>query len=254
MRKTITAFVSVLAVLLLASAPAAADLYVAFSLDNAALDYTAAGNTMNIGSTSGSTLTLQKKDDAEAPWTYKDSATVAASDIGFLLDLTFTDLAGTNNWSAAGTLTMTDEAGNVTQASFTSTKIEISAIGWTHHLDIEGLLSPASGNSSILLDQGGNAWAFEGTGDLGGNNDDGVSNQITMIDPAAYDSGTLWTFDFGVAEMGEDTFFGSNRASGDVATGWGNLSGSMVALPVPAAVVLGMIGLGLVGWRMRKYA
>ncbi len=249
MRKTITTVAALVGVLLLASAPATADLYVGFDLDNAALSYQAAGNTMSIVGKSGSTLTVERLDDGDPPWTWRDSATVAGS-AAFSLDLTFTDLPGTDNWSAAGTLTLTDNNANVTQASFTSISVEINEIGSDAHLDMEGYLSPVSGNDWILLDQGGNAWVFEGTGDLGGNNDDGVSNQITM-NPGS-DGGTLWTFDFDVVYMSEDTFFGSDRASGDSATGWGNVEGSIV--PVPAAVVLGVIGLGLVGWRMRKYA
>ena len=71
---------------------------------------------------------------------------------------------------------------------------------------------------------------------------------MTVTNANPYGSGQLFQMTFGVNSATLADLFDGGEQSGAA----GFMHGTIV--PVPAAIVLGVIGLGLVGWRMRKYA
>ncbi|MBN1343893.1 MAG: hypothetical protein JXQ73_14510 [Phycisphaerae bacterium] len=100
-------------------------------------------------------------------------------------------------------------------------------------------------NDSILINRpaGGDNWVFEG---------DGGETVELGSGRGLFDVGAVTQFSFGVEQVnGLDSLFGMAR-EGD--------GGSLVMLiagnpvPAPSAMLLGMIGLGLVGWTKRLLA
>ena len=237
MRKTITAFVSVLAVLLLASAPAAADLaFVEFDFTLLDLHYS--------GDAGGRVLTISDSDSAQASVTLKDGMGIvdgpATISLGnFDLQLQATVGTAAQGYAVTGTFWATDvdTGSRAFDGTFTSTLVDvISAYQGT--LIIEGKLAGV-GTQSILVNRpvGTDDWVYAGT-----------VGTVTVANANPYDTGQLLQMTFGVDGSTLADLFDNGEQSGGA--GW--MHGTVV--PVPAAVVLGVIGLGLVGFRMRKYA
>jgi hypothetical protein len=248
--------VGVVAAMVLAPSTAWADPYVInFDLQEAQLTYTA-------GSTPG-TGTLIARETAYSPfalWLNQSKATIDRANVteaygnkmsfDFNLTLNLQQL-GTEQWLATGTLTFTDTSGmgNAVEANFVSTDIIIYS-GATYTLNIIGGLSPLNG-TSILTGNDGDPWTF--TGDLSLTNPDpnadGVVGQITLPDNRlAYGGGDLFVIKTDVTANLKDVLFGSTWTG--VQTG--EVKGTVV--PAPAAVLLGLFGLGVVGWYMRRFA
>jgi len=108
-----------------------------------------------------------------------------------------------------------------------------------------------SGNPSILM--GSDPWVF--TGDMhdgGPGNADGNLLTITVNEPGNHDTGGLVALHYPV--------YGSFSSLQDLFASLGQGSvldnGSVHAqvVPIPAAVLLGMLGLGVTGMKLRKYA
>jgi hypothetical protein len=146
------------------------------------------------------------------------------------------------------TFTDTNTASNAVKADFTSSSIAIM-YGAAGYLEIRGYLGTSSGQDSILLSTRGDPWKFMGEASSTPNSPDadGVDGQITRAQRAAQDNGTLICMKFAIGQDSLDTLFGVDRSLGG-----GEVKGSIV--PAPAAVVLGLMGLGLVGVWMRRYA
>ena len=223
-----------------------ADLLVSFDMTDANLTYTAATNALTVDEISASDLRVYLKNTALSP-DVRDTAMITGGDnFDLLLSLTLTDLPGTDNWSGSGSLTFTDSNTNddAVVANLETTSINIFA-GGGGILWITGDLTDVSGG---ILQNRGDPWKFVGTSAIGGYLDaDGVPGQISVSSPDNYDIGVVLVLEFGTPTTSEDVFFGSNRNIGG-----GNVKGSIV--PAPAAVLLGMMGLGIVGIRMRRLA
>jgi len=245
--------VALAAAVLAMPAVARADLAVTFDLSSARLVYTAGPpKTLNVTETNASMFTVNLEDMSTT--TVLDSAVIWGGSSGnpfdFLLAMNLTDLPGVDNWSAAGTLTFTDTVttSNAVKADFTSSSIAIVG-GAAGHLEITGYLVTSSGNDAILINRG-DPWKFMGDAAFTPNTPDAdsVDGQITRGERAAQDNGTLLVLKFAIGQTSLDTLFGGENRTLDA----GEVKGSIV--PAPAAIGLGLIGLGLIGWYMRRYA
>jgi hypothetical protein len=244
--------VALAAAVLAMPAVARADLAVTFDLTDATLVYTAGiPKTLDVTESNASQFTVNLEDMATT--TVLDRARIygsSPSPFDFLLAMNLTDLAGVDNWSAAGTLTFTDTdtSSNAVKADFTSSSIAI-VNGATGYLEIKGYLLTSSGKDAILINRG-DPWKFMGQASSTPDTPDAdsVDGQITRGDRAAQDNGTLLVLKFAIGQTSLDTLFGGENRTIDA----GEVKGSIV--PAPAAIGLGLIGLGLIGWYMRRYA
>ena len=228
--------------LCLNAAPAMANLVATYDMSSAELSYDAATNKLTVYETAMSNLEVRQKDDTTM--TTLDTATVVGgTKFNLLLDLTLVDQPGVNNWSGAGSFVFTDTslASNAVEAAIQTYEI----VRESGALIIRGYLSELLPNTSILVNRG-DPWVFAGTAGLTAAGADGTADQVTMYNPGSYDGGQLITIEFGIGSD-LDILFATNRTlSGGIVTGQ--------VVPVPAAIVLGILGLGVVGIKLRKYA
>ena len=227
--------------LFLGAAPAMADLALVYDMGYAVLDYDALSKKLTVHETTLSTLSLSIFDDV-ANVTTDEAALWGGSQFNLLLDLTLVDEAGDDNWSASGSLQFTD----IDTADYAvSAAVQINSITTAGGaLELRGSLSPLSG-TSILVNRG-DPWVAGGSALSLAVGSDGVQDQITVNNADSYDGGEILTIKFGVT-TGLDELFGQNRTLTN-----GDVKGSVV--PVPGAVLLGILGLGAVGIRLRKFA
>jgi len=227
--------------------PAVADLVVPYDMTEAVFNFTKSSKQLLVTESTGSNLLVTLEDELVIG-PAKDSAKIVGGDnFDLVVDLTMKAEFGANNWSAAGTLkfTDTDTASYAVEADFHSTLVEIDNEGY---LRIEGTLSDTTSNTSILVNRG-DPWEYVGNaeGAIAGDAD-GKPNQITVYNPGSYDGGTLLTIKFAAAGYDLDTLFSDDRED------WypGEVKGQIV--PVPAAVLLGFLGLSAAGLKLRKFA
>jgi hypothetical protein len=242
-------FAGVIGVIGLAANTASADPYVInFDLQQAQLSYTFNPNTLTATTISTSTLSLTL-DDPMGNMIDRARMVGSSMPFNFAMTLNLTRL-GPENWSATGSLTWSDinTGSNAVGAAFKSTNIVIKN-GAKSTLNIDGLLSPLSGNT-ILVNRG-NPWTFLGdaTQTTADYNADGTLGQITLPDnPQAYNIGDLFVIKTNVGTSSLDDLFGSTWTQAKE----GEVKGAIV--PAPAAVALGLMGLCMVGVWMRRYA
>ncbi len=236
---------ALIAVALLVIAPAAmADINVAYDLQEASLSYVrdANSNVLTVTETGSSTFVVKKLDGL----TTLDGAKLVADEgdlFSVSLVLNLEDLAGDNNWGGSGTFTFTDKNGVTVAAA--NVKI-IDAFIKDGNLQIDGSLLTMGANSSILLPSG-DPWIFEGSKGSGTADQDGVDGRITVSNAASFDNGDVMNLRFGVGNITLDQLFADNFDADS-----GEVKGKIV--PAPAAVLLGAMGLGLVGWVKRRFA
>ena len=232
-----------LVALCLSAAPARAGLSLSFDIDDTEMTYTTGDGKATVRETDSSIL----EGSLYSGSTKTDSAYIlSASNFDALLDLQFS--GGGSSWSAAGSLAVTDSSlSNRFEADFASTAITLTQVGTNYFLTVQGTLATQAGNDAILVNS--DPWTFAGTSqDSGvGNGSDTVANTITIAGWDAWDSGDLFTIHWDVGTISNlDTLFGSDRTLSN---------GQMVftVVPVPAAVLIGMLGLGVAGLKLRKY-
>ena len=257
---TLAAFAAVLTT---TAVPAVAEIHVKFSANSLHLDYDWDGSTGDMDITSQNTdaekttakLSLYDTVADTTPDRATLTTAITNSDT-FILDLTVQMVSGI--WQATGTWTMNDTNGEAIKASFFSADIK-TVEDWQADpaFVMTGTLTPFESNEAILLGTSGSDWEFVGNAD-GGENSDGKDDTITIGNWGSYNGGTMVTTHFLLgAYQDTDSFLqrdhlGNTGPTAGMALDGGWASGTIV--PVPAAVVLGFIGLGMVGWRMRKYA
>jgi hypothetical protein len=231
-----------LVVVCLGAVPAQAELWLRFQIDETVMTYTAATQTATITETADSALKGALFDDAVKV----DSAHITdAADFDLGMSLDFTHL-GADSWKATGLLTLTDRNLLVDRlvADFVSTSIDLNGGGPVGALTIKGRLSTRAGNDAIL--GGSDPWKFEGTSQLGslGNGVDGVARTLSLDNWGNWDSGDFVSLHFVTAGTDLGAFFAEDR------TGGGEVDFNVV--PVPAGVLLGMLGLSVAGVKLRK--
>lgn len=232
---------AVISLVLLAVAPAAmADINVIYDMNKAAFNYVSGSQALTVTETVDSIFDVAKVDTVSLATL--DTARLFNNSFDLALNLNLVDLAGANNWGGTGTLKFTDinTGTNAVEAFVNLTDVQIVS----GNLEIHGLMSDLGANTSLLVNRG-DPWVFVGNSGAAGQ--DAVAGQITVANVATFDNGTLLTLRFGVGNITLDSLFGMDRTFTD-----GEVKGSVV--PAPAAVLLGTMGLGLVGWVKRRFA
>lgn len=226
---------------LVLTSTAMADIHLDFGVSELNLDYTVGSQLMTIESSNASTLDAWLLDGASV----LDYLQVKASDLGtdvlYTLNLAFTQF-GVDDWRAVGTFSMRDTVQEVVAANFTSTNVYIDDT--SYELKIKGYLLPVSPNAGVLVPS---AYTWNMT--------DGTDT-ITVLSATSYDNGVMINTQFTTwGGWTEDEFFTGNIGSTPVPSISLMNGDSRIAItPVPAGVLLGIIGLSMVGARMRKYA
>ncbi|NQU75633.1 MAG: hypothetical protein HQ546_04860 [Planctomycetes bacterium] len=217
------------------------------------VEYKAINTTLNItgGTTPGLTIVDNNNPFADLMVWFKDGGTTldatrisGGGDFNLLFSVALTDLPGTDNWSANGMLSIMDADldGDVVVAAFQSTKIWIT----DNALRMDGRLQAlGGGEQDSILKPDSEPWIFVGEGPYSLNDADGLPNQVTVSHQDWYGYGGLFSTQFGVSTSNLDELFKTSATLEG-----GEVHGSIV--PIPGAVILGSMGLGLVGWRFRK--
>lgn len=254
------------AVLCLNAAPVMADLSLYVDIDDTEMTITPAATPLSPGATatgdvsilynSNVSVTLENNDigvDDALIFNLFDFDSVAA-DFDAGASITFT-WVGVDDWTAAGNIWVSDaydpgteSPTNRIEADFVSTSVQIDAFD----LYIRGLLSPYSTNNNEAILTGattGNPWTFTGEQDSGlsGSGNDSVADQVSVDDWENWDSGDIVVFHFTVPTNSLDTLFTTQGVLDD-----GNMDINII--PIPPSMILGIIGLCVVGLKLRKYA
>lgn len=227
--------------------PAFAELVLTYDMSAAQLTYTLATKTLTVTETLGSDLQVRKEDDGAG--VIIDNTQIEDGGFGLTLELALLDLPGANNWSGMGSFSFTDTgAANVVEAAVQTTSITMDMIvanPEVYLLVVQGALSDLGSNTRILV--GSDPWVFNGESEIGGEPTEGTANQITMFGPENYDSGFVLTLKFAAPGGSLDGLLSQDRGLSG-----GEVKGAIV--PVPAAVLLGMLGLSVAGLGLRKRA
>jgi hypothetical protein len=234
--------------------PAKADLAVVLSSDS--INLTVQSNTTSAGINTVTAQVAAAGTGSDMRVNLQDSITFANLDgveitpYNLAFDITF--VGSGNAYTASGTFKLWDASSSVNPdiyASFTGTSINYTAsTTGPGQLQIDGLLRTPSGFSSILQPTS-TPWVFQGTSQDGTNNADGNATTVTVpLGVHNYDAGSLVSLYFPIINTADmQTLFSttSNIGNGDL---------QAVIVPVPAALVLGVLGLSVAGLKLRKFA
>lgn len=204
--------------------------------------------TFDIEDSAGTTLDAVLRDDLAVEI---DRATILDNDD---FDVTVTGdviYMGPNSYALVGSFSTTDDTGTVkVLADFTSTTVSMTGPpAFSNVLTIAGSLTTFGGGAgTIFADATATDWSFAGhTDDTADGKDVGDDDTISIEDLniASYDTGALIDFSLGVVFTSLDDLFASSStvAGGDM---------KVTIVPVPAAVVLGLIGFGCVAGLRRR--
>lgn len=238
------------------SGPAMAGMYLEIDVDGTTMTYNAASKTAGIVDSPGAQLVATLKQGIQVG----DTLSIYNSNPGVFDIVSSFQVAqvGVEDWKATGTVQIWDISNTlVVDAVFTSGIVPSSGQSddvytvdtgnGIYKLHVDGYLSPVAGNEAILT--GNDPWVMKGEASSADNplyGGDGIANQITIPTWESWDSGDVLSFHYQVDSLSLDTLFASNFTSGidgDV---------DITLVPVPAAVWLGMLGLGVAGARLRK--
>lgn len=160
---------------------------------------------------------------------------------------------GPDSYALVGSFVATDDSGTVkVHSDFNSSTVSMTGPPeFSNVLTIAGSLSTfGGGEGTILADGTSTSWSFAGhAGDTNALLDIGGDATISIIDRsiASYDTGALIDFSLGVTITDLDELFAASSvvAGGDM---------KVTIVPVPAAIVLGLIGFGTLAGVRRRLA
>lgn len=248
-----------------AAAPSMAGI-VFFDYADINIAFNAGSGVLSVADHAGTSLKANLRNNADI---VQDQANIAsAANFNVLLSATVVNPAGADNIGMSGVIGGTDtDLVNAYDANFVNSGFGADLDGVTFAagvLTINGSLSTLFG-TSILTDPGAGDWIFKGTDDLpGGAGLDGLSNQFTIsaAQRDAYDRGTVFVleislpvFSDGTSTLGytnADDFFAAALLHGGFSSTGGDMK--VTITPVPAAAVLGLLGLGAVAGLKRRFA
>ncbi len=228
--------------LYLSAAPAMADI----------VDFTAYETLMTVevtgvgdGTTATTTIVAQYPTSSMDMYIYDDDGSELQSLIMEPYDLTATlDFTGSgNDYSVIGSFVVNDTSTSAKiAADFLSTTVTfdpepIWGGNWDSRLTMTGYLTPLGTNTSILL--GGSSWEFVGT-----------TGTISLANADVFDHGNMMILEYYVPYGSLQDFLAADGAM----DAYGLLRAEIRSTPIPPAVLLGIIGLGVVGLKLRKYA
>ncbi|MGB2819663.1 MAG: hypothetical protein WBF17_01680 [Phycisphaerae bacterium] len=225
----------------------------AYEIDDARIEYGGVGaQTLVVNETEYSDFNFRLMHGGVV----EDAVEIEDGHFELLADLIIEQVAG--KWTAKGTFSFSDKDianGDVALGDFQSAYIKVEN---NHDLVIFGNLSVSGSNQYVLVGPD-DPWKFDG--EKSGAGGDGDSVVTLPVSKAGFTGGTLWVIrtTMGTGTYSVDDIFGGkldddpgNSTDGEWSRIAGEVKGSIV--PVPAAVVLGLVGLGIVGIRMRKHA
>jgi len=274
LRTTITtiALAAFVVVLATTATPARATMHALFTMGGLRLTYdydpTPEGEgVLKVFSTADyavSNLTAKTFSDQDSSLIFYDDTALNGSDLvadGFLasqlfgITLQMKDEPGANNWSASGSLFIGDKDGEkAVYGTFTSTAVLMVSDVHTNNtrLKIEGILRPFEGGpKTILRPSDTSPWIYAGKWDTPGIPDgDGTPNQISLAPTKSYKEAIVASITFAPGLVSEDSFFTMDTITVPLEGG----TATVTITPTPEAVVLGLLGLSIVGIRMRRHA
>jgi hypothetical protein len=207
-----------------------------FKFINVQMQYTTATRSLSIQDNFLSGAAVFLNGDPQFP--PADAAGILLGSF-YNVNLNATVGSAADGYPIIGTFSATDVTGTTKfLADFNSTNVGLTS-AFDGTLIIEGLLSGVNGQS--ILANANSPWVYEGQ----------LGSDVVVQNPEKYTQGQLIHIAFDVDANTLAEMFDSNYRKRD---GKGFLCGSVSQVPVPAAVALGLVGLGMVGWWMRKFA
>ncbi len=163
---------------------------------------------------------------------------------------------GSNDYRIQGTVEGTDVSGGTRYAASFEAQVQLLDMPGDKKVAFSGELSRIGTADSILLNNGSSAWSFQGDTPMGSPDADGNAETVSIDSGREdFDEGTMLLFESSVEDVVDlDEYFSMARlGSGDMRLSV--LRGaSVAAVPAPSAALLGLIGVGLIGWIKRKVA
>ena len=223
-------------VLLLVTVPVLADPFVQFDYSSLRLYYSAGSEReLTITDTLSSLAAITLKEGLSL----QDGPALLFGGSAFDVALQAEVGSAAEGYAMVGTFTASDIVGTRFDATFTSTDVRLLSSN-QGTLVIEGVLTGVGDNSILVSDAAGGGWSFAGS-----------VGTVDLANPGPYRAGQLFQMTFGVDGATLEDLFDNGEKDG----GSGIMHGTIyaVSVPAPAAIALATVGLGLVGWWMRKH-